>query len=510
MQRLILLAALVAAGCDGTPPTEDDAGTIDAAIQDAAPVELCTRDSECDDGVFCNGPEACRPGDASSDARGCVAGASPCTSDCDEMTERCASCTVEEADRDGDGEASMACGGLDCDDADPLRYSAAIEVCDVFHVDEDCDLETLYNAGAVGAPGDRDGDGHVDAACGNIVGDTEAFGDDCDDRDASVSPSAPERCNGVDDDCDGSVDEDFECVQSTDVSGTNACGREAFRRCDDTCAFVEDGFYVAESAATCDYCDDSGSGLNEERPFSRSQTHDLCVATPSGSARVGDRGLGSCDHAGGSPAVVVDGAGTGALFLDPIQLGYGEVDVSLVVSAVSGGRGPADAALVLMRTPTRPVAGSVADLGIPGGLEGFAVTLRSTSELATLERLTGTGRVELVRQSAAELESRERPWTLSVRPDDPDTAEDETRIIAPMPCPASIACSVLCAGGAGFRLICDNSSPPDSGPCFERVPCGATLAPGEWLSIGVTAAADVSGGLIRLGNSPARFEDTCR
>ena len=47
--------------------------------------------------------------------------------------------------------------------------------------------------------GDADGDGFADAAIG---------GDDCDDADAAVNPGADERCNGVDDDCSGGVDDE--------------------------------------------------------------------------------------------------------------------------------------------------------------------------------------------------------------------------------------------------------------------------------------------------------------
>ena len=52
---------------------------------------------------------------------------------------------------------------------------------------------------------DADGDGALDAACG---------GADCDDGDDGVFPGAPERCNGVDDDCDGEVlwEADGECA----------------------------------------------------------------------------------------------------------------------------------------------------------------------------------------------------------------------------------------------------------------------------------------------------------
>ena len=64
-----------------------------------------------------------------------------------------------------------------------------------------------FGDGDLGTPGganpiccvDGDGDGHGDLACG---------GDDCDDGDADIHPGADEYCNGVDDDCDATVDED--------------------------------------------------------------------------------------------------------------------------------------------------------------------------------------------------------------------------------------------------------------------------------------------------------------
>lgn len=72
----------------------------------------------------------------------------------------------------------------DCDDEDPCT----IDVCGF---DQTCQH---------GEGGDEDDDGHVATACG---------GDDCDDQDWRVPIwNLTEWCNGLDDDCDGTVDDD--------------------------------------------------------------------------------------------------------------------------------------------------------------------------------------------------------------------------------------------------------------------------------------------------------------
>lgn len=104
-------------------------------------------------------------------------------------------------DRDGDGEDAIGCGGADCDDDDPQRAPTRSEFCDPANRDEDCD-PTTYGVR------DLDLDGHPDGRCCNTDSDgVELCGVDCDDTRATVSPTAPEVCNGSDDDCNGVTDE---------------------------------------------------------------------------------------------------------------------------------------------------------------------------------------------------------------------------------------------------------------------------------------------------------------
>lgn len=157
----------------------------------------CASAADCDDGVFCNGAEACRPGGADADGRGCTPGSAPCGpgAACMEAARSCGE-PCSDPDSDGDGVDAVECGGDDCDDTDPLRAPGLTEVCDEAGRDEDCDPTTF------GAR-DADGDGAFDARCCNGA----ACGTDCDDARAGIHPSAGEVCDELDNDCDGDADE---------------------------------------------------------------------------------------------------------------------------------------------------------------------------------------------------------------------------------------------------------------------------------------------------------------
>ena len=127
------------------------------------------------------------------------------------------------ADADGDGYGNVnstvsACSApqgytanaTDCDDTSPATSPSAYEICD--GIDNNCD-GSIDEAGALN-PGtfyaDTDGDGYGNAAmiataCNAPPG-YVADATDCDDNSTSISPGAAEICNGLDDDCDGTVD----------------------------------------------------------------------------------------------------------------------------------------------------------------------------------------------------------------------------------------------------------------------------------------------------------------
>jgi hypothetical protein len=99
----------------------------------------------------------------------------------------------------------------DCDDADPLAWGDAPEVCD--GADNDCNDQVDEGLGLSLWPADADDDGwgSPDATvlvCGPGAAGAAATGEDCDDGDPGVHPGVPESTTpGFDDDCDGYVDE---------------------------------------------------------------------------------------------------------------------------------------------------------------------------------------------------------------------------------------------------------------------------------------------------------------
>ena len=135
-----------------------------------------------------------------------------CTLACDDGDDASGLDTAGLEDVDEDG----FCAGYDCGDRNTSVHPGAVELCD--GLDNDCVPETLAE-GEV----DADGDGFMPCGPGPA---------DCDDGDASRHPEAPDR-DGVDQDCDGLVDEGFDTLTTyldadgdgfgTDDSAMEAC-----------------------------------------------------------------------------------------------------------------------------------------------------------------------------------------------------------------------------------------------------------------------------------------------
>ena len=147
--------------------------------------------------------------------------------DCDGLTDEPGTPDGVEypIDRDGDGYGhptltGVACApgdgyaedATDCDDGDPSRNPGAPEDC-TNGVDDDCD-GVIDEADDPRSPtwyldGDGDGYGTPESTASSCAPPDSyvANANDCDDDDASVHPDQPDRTDGLDDDCDGEVDE---------------------------------------------------------------------------------------------------------------------------------------------------------------------------------------------------------------------------------------------------------------------------------------------------------------
>ncbi len=128
---------------------------------------------------------------------------------CPPSTEdpKCPHC-ADNDDQDGDG---FTKAGGDCDDADAALHPEATELCDL--VDNNCDGS--IDEGALDAlpwypdvVGDGAGDASGEVLSCEVPTDYVEDDSDCDDTNPKVLPGQEELCDLLDNDCDGTVDED--------------------------------------------------------------------------------------------------------------------------------------------------------------------------------------------------------------------------------------------------------------------------------------------------------------
>lgn len=226
---------------DGVTPCEGDCDDGNGAVNSDAVEVVDGVDNDCD-GLVDNVDTG-----TDSDGDGVPDSSDGCPQDPSKIEPGVCGCGFADTDSDGDG--YLAC--QECDDTDAGVNPGASESCGDGR-DNDCDALTLDVF-------DADVDGW---AC------TE----DCDDGNSTVFPGAVDVCDGLDNDCDGTVDDDADgdgfgvcsdCDEgdaAVNPDETEVCGDGLDNDCD---LNTVDLFNLDGDADTCDVdCDDTDPAIN--------------------------------------------------------------------------------------------------------------------------------------------------------------------------------------------------------------------------------------------------------
>ena len=304
------------AGDSGDPGTTDPNGEGVDADGDGF-----TEDEDCDDADATVNPAAVEVCD------GIDNDCNDATDDADDGLDR-STATTWYGDSDGDdyGTADVevvACAqpmgtadnALDCDDDRDEVNPGAPEVCD--DLDNDCngavddDDPGLSTDSAGTWYADVDSDGYGDATSATVAcvqpSNTVDDDSDCDDGDAAVNPMASEVCDGIDNDCNGDIDDDDDGIDTSTQTIYYADG-DTDGYGDDTDAGT--AYCTPPSGVVTDNtdCDDASGAVNPGAT-------EVCDA-----ADVDENCNGTADDADGT----VDPASQTAYYPDADSDGYGD------------------------------------------------------------------------------------------------------------------------------------------------------------------------------------------
>ena len=292
--------------------SECHGGRIECRRSTAPRLELCNGiDDDCNDEIDEGNPEGggdCptdQPGNCAPGVETCVEGSLLCVSRENPVDEQC---NALDDDCDGEIDEHFPEQEGDCSTGAPGVCSDGQYVCEQGHLR--C-VPGHEPQGELCNGLDDDCDGEIDELWRELLGQACQVGlGACvregayvcaveEDRqvecNASAGEGSGERCNGIDDDCDGEVDEDFDLAGTCDV-GVGACRRQGHRVCDsgdpDEMSTICAGPVGDPVDERCNAIDDDCDGEIDE-PFS-----DLGAPCVDDSGLCDALGIWACDEGG--------------------------------------------------------------------------------------------------------------------------------------------------------------------------------------------------------------------